>query len=72
VGVINLDIVCDICQIKMHAIKVSDSAVSEIEKSILQFMRDHHTCDPDVGVRIVNLRRAAKGRSYLDVAKDTE
>lgn len=52
----DLVVVCDMCRIKMSA----------NSKDALQFITDHHVCDPDIGIRIVSTY-AEKVISYLDV-----
>jgi hypothetical protein len=40
--------------------------MSANSKDALQFITDHHVCDPDIGIRIVSTY-AEKVISYLDV-----
>jgi len=65
----DLDIVCDICQIKMHFGRRKNK---KYQDKIFQFIQDHHVCDPDKGVRILNLDKATKYSFYTDVEGDTE
>lgn len=52
----DLVVVCDMCRIKMSANSIDAE----------QFVRDHHVCDPDKGIRIVSTY-AEKVIGYLDV-----
>ena len=72
---VRLDIVCDICRIRIRSVTLSSLGCyfgdkindTSHQNSVLQFIRDHHACDPTCGVRIVNLDLAEKYESYTDL-----
>ena len=72
----DLDIVCDICQIKMYAVNIVGNYFGrrKYDKKhrdrVLQFIKDHHGCDPIKGVRII--RNDTKFSFYTNVEGDTE
>ena len=55
-----LFVVCDICRIRLPTTRIAQNKVT-------QFIRDHHVCDPEVGVRIVDLTVSNKAARYTNV-----